>query len=137
MDNLTKSYFGLCAVGEAIAVYHAYSEITANFTGCSITSSVSCANVFFSGYVSIFGVPFYLLGLIWFALLAIVGVLLSRGHSGIKSELPVPILMVGNVFTIYLWYLELVRIGAICPVCVSMYVVNYVLTFVCIKIALT
>jgi uncharacterized membrane protein len=138
MDTLTKSYFGLCVIGETIAIVHAYQEITANFRYCSINSTISCGNVFASGYVSIFGVPFYLLGLIWFPFLAIVGFLLSRAGKGrITSELPVPLLMIGNIFTIYLWYLELVRIGAICPVCVSMYVVNYVLTFICVKMALT
>jgi uncharacterized membrane protein len=136
MDNLTKSYFGLCGIGEAIAIVHAYQEITVNLSSCNITPQISCQNVFLSGYVSIFGVPFYVLGLIWFPLLAVVGFLLTRGQTGIKSELPVPFLMIGNVFTIYLWYLELVRIGAICPVCISMYVVNYALTFICLKIAL-
>jgi uncharacterized membrane protein len=133
----TKSYFALCAVGEAIAIIHAYQELTANFRFCSINSTFSCGNVFASGYVSIFGVPFYLLGLIWFPLVAIVGLLLSRGGKGIKSELPVPLLMIGNIFTVYLWYLELFRIGALCPVCISMYAINYALTFICLKIALT
>jgi uncharacterized membrane protein len=136
MDNLTKSYFALCGVGEAIAILHTYQEITANFNICKPLGG-GCGDVFASGYVSIFGVPFYQLGLVWFVLLAVVGVLLNRGGKGITSELPVPLLMIGNIFTIYLWYLELVRIGAICPVCVSMYVVNYILTFICLKIALT
>jgi uncharacterized membrane protein len=37
-------------------------------------------------------------------------------------------LMIGNLFTVYLWYLELGVIHLICPVCVSLYVVNYALT---------
>jgi uncharacterized membrane protein len=48
----------------------------------------------------------------------------------------VPILMVGNVFTLYLWYLELGVIHALCPVCVSLYVLNYLMTAICVAIAL-
>ena len=136
MDNLTKSYFGLSVIGEAIAIYHSYSEVTTNFNACNFSSSISCGNVFASGYVSVFGVPFYLLGLIWFALLLVLGLWFARDGKELRWDVLVPLLMVGNAFTIYLWYLELVRIGAICPVCVTMYVVNYVLTLLCLKIAL-
>lgn len=38
--------------------------------------------------------------------------------------------MLGNVFTGYLWYLELAVIHIICPLCVSLYVVNYSLTII-------
>jgi len=38
--------------------------------------------------------------------------------------------MVGNVFTVYLWYLELAVIHIICPLCVSLYAVNYALTLI-------
>jgi uncharacterized membrane protein len=136
MDNLTKSYFALSGIGMAVSIYHAYSEVTENFNACNISSSVSCGNVFASGYVSIFGVPFYVLGLIWFPLLLALGVWFTRGGKELMGDVLVPLLMVGNAFTIYLWYLELVRIGAICPVCVSIYIVNYVLTVLCLKIAL-
>jgi uncharacterized membrane protein len=36
--------------------------------------------------------------------------------------------MLGNVFTIYLWYLELAVIHEVCPLCVGLYAVNYALT---------
>jgi uncharacterized membrane protein len=38
------------------------------------------------------------------------------------------VLMIGNIFTIYLWYIELHVLGIICPICASMYVANYALT---------
>ncbi len=40
--------------------------------------------------------------------------------------------MIGNIFTAYLWYLELVVIRIICPLCVSLYAVNYALTLIVI-----
>jgi uncharacterized membrane protein len=136
MDNLTKSYLALSGIGLAVAVYHAYSEITANFNACNLGGTFSCGNVFASGYVSIFGVPFYALGLFWFVLLLSLGVWFTRGGKEIRGEILVPLLMVGNAFTIFLWYIELVIIHAICPVCLSLYVINYVLTALCLKIAL-
>lgn len=42
--------------------------------------------------------------------------------------------MIGNIFTIYLWYLELGVIGIICPVCVSMYVINYAMTALALRV---
>jgi uncharacterized membrane protein len=46
------------------------------------------------------------------------------------------LLMVGNIFTLYLWYLELVVIGALCPVCIGLYTLNYLMTATCIIAAL-
>lgn len=137
MESVTRAYLGLSGIGFAIAVYHSYSEITANFNACNFSSSISCGNVFASGYVSIFGVPFYVLGLIWFPALLLIGLWSTRGGKEISGDVLVPLLMVGNAFTIYLWYLELVRIGAICPVCVGMYVINYALTGIALRKALT
>ena len=54
---------------------------------------------------------------------------MSKGGKYIvNSEILIPILMIGNIFTVYLWYLELGVIGAICPSCVSLYAINYALT---------
>lgn len=51
------------------------------------------------------------------------------GPSGyLNGGLLFPLLMVGNVFTIYLLYIELGVIHALCPVCAFMYLVNYALT---------
>jgi uncharacterized membrane protein len=46
-------------------------------------------------------------------------------------------LMVGNIFTIYLWYLELAVIDAVCPVCLSLYIVNYALTGIVVWMLVT
>jgi uncharacterized membrane protein len=136
MDNLTKSYLGLSAVGTAVAVYHAYDEVTQNFNSCNVNAHVSCGNVFASGYVSILGVPFYVLGLIWFPATLLIGLWLTHDAKKMKGEVLLPVLMIGNVFTIYLWYLELFRIGSICPVCMAMYIINYAMTAVCAAVAM-
>jgi uncharacterized membrane protein len=129
MDRLAKSCLGLAVLGIALAIYHAYDEVSENFSSCNINPNISCGNVFFSGHTTLFGVPFYILGLVWFPLLLVLGLWSVRTAAGsLRSEVFLPLLMVGNVFTLYLWYIELAVVGAICPVCVSLYVVNYLMT---------
>ena len=36
--------------------------------------------------------------------------------------------MIGNIFTIYLWYLELGVIHLICPTCSVLVIINYALS---------
>ena len=127
-----------------MAVYHGYGEAT-SFQGavssaCNAFTEVnpflSCSAVFASGYVTIpphaSGLPLYVLGLTWFPLLALVSV--RTGKVGrLNGEILVPLLMVGNVFTHYLWYIELGVVHALCPVCLGMYIVNYAMTGVASK----
>jgi uncharacterized membrane protein len=61
------------------------------------------------------------------------GLWFTRRGGSINGEVLVPLLMVGNLFTLYLWYVELGVIHAICPVCVSMYVLNYAMTILAAK----
>ena len=121
----------LSSIGIADAIYTAYEYATANFGSCTVNSYLSCGSVAASGHTSLFGIPFYLFGLVWFPILLVLSVVMSKGGKYIlNSEILLPILMIGNIFTVYLWYLELGVIGAICPSCVSLYAINYALTVV-------
>ena len=129
MERLSAAYLVVAASGIGLAIYVTNEYLTQNFTSCNISQFLSCGGVYQSGHTSLFGIPFYLMGLIWFPLLFAVGLWTSRfGKKQVNSELLLPVLMIGNVFTGYLWYLELAVIHIICPLCVSLYVVNYVLT---------
>lgn len=129
MDSLTKGYISASIVGIGLAIYTAYEYVTQTFTSCSINQQVSCEGVFQSGHTSLFGIPFYIMGLGWFPLVLGAGIATTRfGKRPLNAEFLLPLLMVGNVFTAYLWYLELAVIGIVCPLCVSLYVVNYALT---------
>jgi len=130
-DNISKVYIVLAGLGIADAIYHSYDELTQNFTSCNINSRVSCEGVFESGHTSVFGIPFYVLGLVWFPLALILGIFAVqevKTRTTLNPVVLLPFLMVGNIFTIYLWYIELGVIGIICPVCVSLYVINYAMT---------
>jgi uncharacterized membrane protein len=134
LDRLVKAYFLTAIVGVAISIYVANDYLTATFQGCYINQQFSCEGVFQSGHTSILGIPFYVTGLVWFPLLIAVGLLTTKlGRDPLNEEILLPLLMVGNVFTAYLWYLELVVIGIICPLCVSLYAVNYALTFIVLR----
>jgi uncharacterized membrane protein len=131
LEILTKAYLAISALGIGLAIYTANEYLTQNFTTCNINPQVSCGGVFQSGHTSIFGIPFYLLGLVWFPLLLVMGLVTTRlGKNPLKAEVLLPVLMVGNIFTAYLWYLEIVVIGIICPLCVSLYAINYSLTII-------
>ena len=134
MDRLAKAFLVIAAIGIPDAAYHAYDEIT-NYSApgsnvCNINHFFSCGSVFTSGYTTFLGVSMYVYGLVWFPLMLVLGYLFLSGAMGrnARADVLLLFLMVGNFFTLYLWYLELGVIHAICPVCVSLYCLNYVLT---------
>jgi uncharacterized membrane protein len=141
MDRLSKAFIILAAIGVAVAIYHGYDEIThysAPGTGvCNINSFFSCTSVFDSGYTKFppgpYGISMYVYGVIWFPLMVALGFWFGKKNGTINGEVLVPMLMVGNLFTLYLWYLELGVIHALCPFCISMYILNYVMTLLAMK----
>ena len=131
MEKLSAAYLVVAGVGIALAVYVTNEYLTQNFTSCNINTLFSCGGVYQSGYTSLLGIPFYLMGLAWFPVIFAIGLLTSRlGKRPVNNEILLPVLMVGNIFTAYLWYLELAVIHIVCPLCVSLYAVNYILTLI-------
>ncbi len=134
-NRLSKIFLILGTLGIADACYSAYENLTQSFSSCDVNSKISCGGVYASGHTSIFGIPFFVMGLVWFPLLVFLGLLATKsGKTALTHiEILLPILMIGNLFTIFLWYLELFVIGIICPVCVSLYFINYAMTAVAIR----
>jgi uncharacterized membrane protein len=109
----------LSVVGVVEAFYHAWQENA--FTTNWFT-------VKFSGYASLMGVPYWVFGIVWFPLVLIVGLWFTRaGRTSLGRGLLI-LLTVGNVFTGYLWYLDLIVINALTPTYVGLYLTNYALT---------
>jgi uncharacterized membrane protein len=124
MNRSALTVLLLSVIGLIVAIVHALQEnlyVPPNI--CYINSKINCGGLFNSGYTGIEGVPFWLLGLFWFVLLIPLGLLLSD-----RWKIFVPVLMIGNLFTLYLWNIEINIVGIICPVCVSLYCVNYAIT---------
>ena len=133
MENLlSKLFIALSVIGIIDGAYTAYEYITAKFT-CSSTGVFCCSCVANSGHTSIFGIPFWVAGITWFPLLLVLALLLTKGGTWrLRGDILLPLLMIGDLFTVYLWYLEFQVIGAFCPYCISLYVVNYALTCIVI-----
>lgn len=115
----SQAFLFLSGVGVAEAFYHAWQENA---------FSTNWFNVTFSGYASLYGVPYWAFGIVWFPLILVVG--LRATHVG-KASVPGSLLLlltVGNVFTGYLWYLDLLVVKSIAPTYVGLYLTNYALT---------
>ncbi len=134
MEKLSAAYLVAAAAGTGLATYVANDYLTQNFVSCNFNQVFNCGGVYQSGYTSLFGIPFYLTGLVWFPLVFAAGLVTSKlARDRVKSEILLPLLMLGNVFTIYLWYLELAVIHIVCPLCVILYAVNYILTIIVLR----
>jgi len=139
-DWRSRLFIALSVMGIAVAFFHAYDEITFTFNSCSLSPSLNCGSVFASGRTTFpppgvipglhDGISFWVYGVVWFPLCLLVGLWAIRKHGSPMGSVLVPFLMVGNIFTLYPWDIEIVILnGTYCVVCVSMYVINYVLTF--------
>ena len=118
-------------MGVAVAVYHAYGELTYALGACSINHKFSCSLVFGSGYTKFLGLQFWVYGVVWFPLCLAVGLWAIRRYGNPRGSILVPFLMIGNIFTLYPWDIEIKILGGeYCLVCISLYVINYLLTAV-------
>ncbi|MDH2899507.1 MAG: vitamin K epoxide reductase family protein [archaeon] len=139
LDYKRWIYVALAVGGTGDAIYDAWEYLTQSFNSCSIKNTIfSCGGVAGSGHTSIalgqITIPFWTTGLVWFPLSLIIGVVAFKYYAEV---ILIPFVMIGNIFTIYLWYLELGVIHLICLVCLSLYVINYALTGTAIWIAVT
>jgi len=131
LENLlSKTFIVLSAIGIVDAVLTAIEYTSPGKVGsCTISKQISCIPIIESGHTSIAGIPFWVAGLIWFPLMLILALYFTKGGRWrLRGDVLLPLLIVGDLFTVYLWYLELGVIGAVCPYCVSLYCVNYALT---------
>jgi uncharacterized membrane protein len=127
----SKAFIALSVMGIAVAVYHGYGELTYTLGACSINHTFSCQSVFASGYTTVFGIEFWVYGVAWFPVCLLVGMWAIRKYGSPVRSIMVPFLMIGNIFTLYPWDIEIRLLGGVyCLVCVSMYCINYLMTFV-------
>jgi uncharacterized membrane protein len=130
----SKAFIALSVMGIAVAVYHGYGELTFSvnhLSSCTFSHTFSCAGVFGSGYTTVFGIEFWVYGVVWFPVCLVVGLWAIRKYGSPVRSFLVPFLMIGNIFTLYPWDIEIRLLGGVyCLVCVSLYCINYLLTFV-------
>lgn len=120
MDRtLQKLSIGLAVLGILVSVYMTIFKITENPGMC--LGNGGCSVVNNSIYSEVYGVPVAVVGVIGY--LAILGSLLLKARSGFFAANGTMILfglaLVGFLFTIYLVYVEVALIHALCPFCLT------------------
>ena len=113
------TFIFLSAIGVAEAFDHAWLENA---------FATHASSVNYSSYASFFGIPYWVFGIVWFPLVLVIGLWTTHfGRTNLTKGLLI-ILSLGNVFTVYLWLLDLIIIGAFTAAYVGLYATNYALT---------
>ena len=114
-----KAFILTSALGIAGAIYHAWLE-------GAFTTNIFLVS--YASYASFYGVPYWVFGVVWFPLVLVVGIWTTKaGSAPLREELLI-LLTVGNLFTAYLWYLDIEVIKSYNLVYIALYATNYVLT---------
>ncbi len=122
--------FGLCLVGLAISVYLTYEHFTGSTTlACSDNGTVNCLKVTTSKW-AVFppgtgGIPVALAGLIYFVVMT--ALCLPVEFNTRTAALRVIGCVVGIVSVLYLVYVELFKVDAICLWCTAIHVLTLLL----------
>ncbi|MGB0119618.1 MAG: vitamin K epoxide reductase family protein [Solirubrobacterales bacterium] len=116
----------LCVLGLAIAGYVAYKTVILNELPPCVAGSSGCAIVENSDYSHIFGIHVSIFGVIGYAM--ILGTTVWQGDRARVAAFALS--LIGFGFSLYLTYLELWTIKAICQWCVGSAVVMTLLFIV-------
>lgn len=124
-------FFLLAIIGFCISLYAAITEQKTkenpNYkAACDLTDTISCTKPMKSEYSHLFFISNSFVGMIYYATIAALAYL----HK------PLIILIVvagGALFSCFLAYLLYFKIKALCLVCTSLYIINFLLFFLAIK----
>jgi len=128
MDKwLNKTVIVLAAIGLVVAVYMTIYKITNNNAMC--LGSGDCSAVNASRYSEVHGIPVALIGVGGY--LAILGLhFLENRNAFLRRNASLfffGIALTGFLFTLYLIYVEIALLKAICPFCLASQIVMTIL----------
>ena len=134
-SRLTAISLALAVGGIAVSAYLTLVHYRDDLLVCTVGG---CHTVQKSPYAELAGVPVALLGLAMFVAIALLGILrLARPELGERITLATfGLALAGTIFTIYLTYLELFVIDAICQWCVLTALLTWALLLVDGKLVL-
>lgn len=119
----------ISVIGLGVSIYLTVEHYTGNATlACSSNGTIDCAKVTTSPESKIIGIPVAVLGLPFF-----VAMVAANLPAAWRSTLPwlrlgrLLSVGVGIVFVLYLVYVELFRVDAICLWCTSVHVLTFLL----------
>ena len=118
--------FGLSIVGLLISIYLTYEHFTGSVTlACSDNGTVNCLKVTTSSWSVIAGVPVAVAGLAFFLVMALLCAPTRFARDlGLLRLIGV---LVGTVMVLWLVYVELFKVDAICLWCTGVHVVMLLL----------
>lgn len=119
MSTLRKIAIAAAAFGIIDSIYLFIIKVTNNKSLC-IQGVGDCWSVNTSIYSEVFGIPVSILGLVAYAVMMFLWIMLPKNPVFAKYA---PILnfglgLIGVIYSAYLTYLEIAVIKAICPFCV-------------------
>lgn len=119
MSTLRKIAIAAAALGIIDSIYLFIIKVTNNKSLC-IQGVGDCWSVNTSIYSEVFGIPVSILGLVAYAVMMFLWIMLPKNPAFTKYA---PILnfglgLIGVIYSAYLTYLEIAVIKAICPFCV-------------------
>lgn len=118
IKNKQKVLYALCVIGIAISLYLTYTKVTSSSIACI---NAGCNTVQASKYSELFGIP---VGVFGFGFYFVLFTLIFKNNFAFSKIL----LIWGNLYSLYLLYLELFVIKAICVWCVGSFVVIILLS---------
>lgn len=117
--NLYRVSIAFSVIGLLVSIYMTIYKLSSNDAMC--LGSGDCSTVNASRYSEIYGIPVALLGVAGF--LAILFAHFMEGRASLFKEQGTLMVfgmgLFGFVFSLYLTYLELYVIHAVCPFCVA------------------
>ena len=119
MKSLRTIAIAAAILGILDSIYLLIIKVTNNKALC-IQGVGDCWSVNTSRYSEVFGIPLSVLGIIAYAVILILWILLPR-NDFFKHNIPIANFMlslIGVIYSAYLTYLEIAVIKAICPFCV-------------------
>jgi uncharacterized membrane protein len=119
----------ICVLGLADAAYLTFEHFTSSSTlACSDKGAVNCLKVTTSSYSKVLGIPVALLGLIFFVAMVVLCLpQLWRSQQKSVRQLRLAAASVGMLSVLYLVWVELFKVDAICLWCTGVHVLTFVL----------
>ena len=116
----------LAVVGLLVSAYLTYEHLTSSTTfACPATATIDCVKVTTSQWSTFLGVPVAILGLAYFVVMT--ALCLPPAWHRPLDTVRLAGAGLGVVFALYLVYVELFRVDAICLWCTAVHVVTFAL----------
>lgn len=116
---MTRLSVGFATLGLLVSVYMTVFKLTENQSMC--LGNGGCSIVNNSIYAEVYGVPVAIVGILGYAAILVLLVFADRA-AFLRSNavmLVFGMCLVGFLFTIYLVYVEVALIHALCPFCIT------------------